>query len=49
MTWDQNKFLSLKKEKGKVTFGDDVSTKILGKGTFSSGNDRTKAKNVLLV
>jgi hypothetical protein len=50
MTGDQNKFLSLKKEnKGKVTFGDDVSAKILGKGTISLGNDKTKEENVLLV
>ena len=50
MTRDQNKFLSLKKEKkGNVTFGDDVCAKILGKGTMSLGNDKIKAKNVLLV
>jgi hypothetical protein len=50
MTGDQNKFIILEKEKkGKVTFGDDVSTKILGNGTVSLGNDRTKAKNVLIV
>jgi hypothetical protein len=36
MTRDQDKFLSLKrKEKGRVTFGDNVHAKILGKGTFS--------------
>jgi len=50
MTRDQDKFLSLKrKEKWRVTFGDNVSAKILGKGTVSLGNNRTKAKNVLLV
>ena len=49
MTWDKNKFLSLKrKEKVRVTFGE-VSAKILGKGTISLGNNRAKAKNVLLV
>jgi hypothetical protein len=50
MTGTLNKILILKKEKkGKVTFGDDVSAKILGKGTVSLGNDRTKVENVLLV
>jgi hypothetical protein len=43
MTGDQDKFLSLKrKEKGRVTFGDNVSAKILGKGTVSLGNNRAK-------
>jgi hypothetical protein len=47
---EKNKFLSLKKEKkGNVTFGDNVSTKIFGKETIILGNDRMKAKNVLLV
>jgi hypothetical protein len=50
MTGDQDKFLSLKrKEKERVTFGDDVSAKILGKGTISLGNNRDKVENVLLV
>jgi hypothetical protein len=36
MTGDEDKFLHLKrKEKGSVTFGDNVSAKILGKGTIS--------------
>jgi hypothetical protein len=50
MNGDQIKFLKLtKKEKGKVTLGDNVSTKILGKGIVSLGNKRTKLENVLLV
>ena len=50
MTRDKYKFLTLtKKDKGKVTFGDNVSAKILGKGTASLGNNKTKEKNVLLV
>jgi hypothetical protein len=50
MTGDQGKFLKLnKKGKGKVTFGDNMSAKILGKGTFSLGNNKTKEKDVLLV
>ena len=47
MTGKKNKFESLKKQKGKVTFGDNASRNILGKGTVSLGKD--KAKNVLLV
>jgi hypothetical protein len=47
MTGNKNKFLDLKKQKGKVTFGDNASSNILGKGTVSLGRD--KARNVLLV
>jgi hypothetical protein len=40
MTGDQRKFIKLKKkEKGKVTFGDNVSAKILGKGIVILGNN----------
>ena len=39
--------MNLKKHKGKVTFGDNASGNILGKGTVNLGKD--KAKNVLLV
>jgi hypothetical protein len=50
MTEDQSKFLKLnKKGKGKVTFGDNMSAKILGKGIVSLGNNKTKAEDVLLV
>jgi len=50
MTRDQRKFLKLKKKgKGKVTFGDNMSAKILGKGIVSLGNNKTKEKDVLLV
>jgi hypothetical protein len=50
MIGDQDKFLSLKrKEKGRVTFGDNVSAKILGKGTIILGNKKAKEENVLLV
>jgi hypothetical protein len=46
----QRKFLKLnKKGKGKVTFGDNMSAKILGKGTISLGKNKTKAEEVLLV
>jgi hypothetical protein len=47
MTYNKDKFLDLKKQKGKVTFGDNALGNILGKGTVSLGND--KAKNVMLV
>jgi len=39
----------MKKEKGKVTFGDNVSAKILGKNIVSLGNNKAKVENVLLV
>ena len=39
--------MNLKKQNGKVTFGDNASSNILGKGTMNLGKD--KAKNVLLV
>ena len=47
MIGKKNKFKILKKQKGKVTFGENASGNILGKGTVSLGKD--KAKNVLLV
>jgi hypothetical protein len=44
MTGNLDKFLSLKrKEKRRVTLGDNVSTKIPGKGSDSLGNNRAKA------
>ena len=50
MTGDQDKFLSLKrKEKWSVTFGDNVSAKILGKGTVSLRNNKAKEENFLLL
>ena len=50
MTGYQRKFLKLnKKGKGKVTFGDNMSAKILGKCTASLGNNKTKAEDVILV
>ena len=47
MTGDKDKFLNLKKHKGRVTFGDNASGNILGKGTVNVG--KSKTKNVLLV
>jgi hypothetical protein len=49
MTGDQSKFVSLKKNSGNVAFGDDSSTKILGKGTVKIGSENVKAGKVLLV
>ena len=41
--WDKNRLLSPKKEKrGSVTFGDDGSTKIVGKGTVNLGSKMRK-------
>jgi hypothetical protein len=49
MTGDQSKFVSLKKKGGNVAFGDDSSTKILGKGTVKLGSENVKEGKVLLV
>jgi hypothetical protein len=49
MTGDQNKSVSLKKKGGNVAFGDDSSTKILGKRTINLGSENVKAGKVLLV
>ena len=48
MTSDPRKFITLKDNKGKVTFGDSLSSKIIGKGTVVV-NNKIKAENVLLV
>jgi hypothetical protein len=43
-------FLTLQKERyGSVSFRNDDSTKIIGKGTVIIGNKNTKVENVLLV
>ena len=47
-TFDPNKFITLKYNKGKVTFGDTFSSKIIGKGTVVV-NNKIKVENVLLV
>jgi hypothetical protein len=44
MTNDKDKFLTLRKERdGSVSFGNDESTRIIGKGTIIIGNKDTKA------
>ena len=45
MIGNKDKFLNLKKQKGKVTFGDNSLGNILGKGTVNFIKD--KGKNVL--
>jgi len=43
-------FLTLKKERdGSISFGNDDSTKIIGRGTIRLGNKNSKEKNLLLV
>ena len=50
MTGYKGNFLNFKEEKGgNVYFGDNGSTKIIGKGTVSLGNKKTKEENVFLV
>jgi hypothetical protein len=50
MTSDRDEFLTLRKERdGSVSFGNDDSTKIIGKGTIGIVNKNTKVENVLLV
>ena len=48
MTGDPRKFIALKYNKGKVTFGDSLSSKIINKGTIVV-NSRIEVENFLLV
>ena len=48
MISDPIKFITLKDNKGKVTFGDSRSSKIIGKGT-TIVNSKIKEENVFLV
>ena len=48
MNDESRKFITLKDNKGKVAFGDSLSSKIIGKGT-TVVNSKIKAENVLLV
>jgi hypothetical protein len=44
MTGDKDRFLTLRKESdGSVSFGNDDSAKIIGKGTVGIENKNTKA------
>ena len=49
MTRNRNTFQTLQAKTGIITFGNDNSSKILGKGTTSLGNKDVAAKNVLLI
>jgi hypothetical protein len=50
MTIDKDRVLTLRKERdGSVSFGNDDSAKIIGKGTIIIGNKNTKEENILLV
>ena len=49
MTGNRNTFQTLQAKDGTVTFGNDNSSKILGKGTISLGNKDATTKNVLLI
>ena len=49
MTGNQNKFINLNRKGGNVSFGDDSSTKILGKGIVDLGSENVKEKIVVLV
>jgi hypothetical protein len=50
MAGDKDRFLTLIKERDvSVSFGNDNSTKIIGKGIIRIGNKNTKVENVLLV
>ena len=50
MIGDTNNFLKFKEDRGgNVFFGDNGSSKILGKGMVSLGNKKAKVENVLFV
>jgi hypothetical protein len=49
MLGDRKKIINLKKNEGRLTFGDNGSSKIVGKGTLSFDNGRAKVEKVLCV
>ena len=49
MTGNKNTFQTLQENDKTVTFGNENSSKILGKGTISLGNKDASTKNVLLI
>jgi hypothetical protein len=49
MTRDRTKFITLNKNEGNVTFGDNGSSKIVGKGILSLDNRKSKVGMVLCV
>ena len=49
MTGNKNTFRTLQAKEGTITFGNNNSSNILGKGTIILGNKDASAKNVLLI
>ena len=49
MTGNKNTFQTLQEKTVTVTFGNDNSSKVLGKGTVTLGSKDAAAKNVLLI
>lgn len=49
MTGNRNTFQKFQAKTGTITFGNDNSSKILGKGTINLGNKDAATKNVLLI
>jgi hypothetical protein len=50
MTGDKDMLLTLRNERdGPISFGNDDSPRIIGKGTIKIGSKDAKAKKVLLV
>ena len=46
---NKNTFRSFQEKEGTITFGNDNSSKILGKGLVSLGSKDASAKNVLFI
>jgi predicted RNase H-related nuclease YkuK (DUF458 family) len=49
MTRDRTKFITLKKNEGNASFGDNGSSNIVGKGTLSLENVRAKVEKFMCV
>jgi hypothetical protein len=49
MTRDRKQFLTLKKNESSVTFGNNGTSKIVGKGTLSLDNGRNKTETILCI
>ena len=49
MTGNKNTFQKLQTKNGTVTFGNDNSSKVLGKGTVTLGSKNAATKDILLI
>jgi hypothetical protein len=49
MKGDRTNFITMKKNEGSATFGDNGRSKIIGKGTLILDDGRAKVKNVIRV